>query len=65
VRFYPEPDHRRAEVVEFEAAGLPMEQLQAQLYLRIRAGAKGGGKRFIPRDAGADGGAGAWSADRR
>lgn len=36
--FYPEPDHRRAEVVEFEATGLPLEQLQSQLYLRIRAG---------------------------
>ncbi|AER55604.1 Phage integrase, N-terminal SAM-like protein [Pseudoxanthomonas spadix BD-a59] len=25
-------------MVEFEATGLPLEQLQAQLYLRIRAG---------------------------
>ncbi|HEY0183302.1 MAG TPA: integrase domain-containing protein [Rhodopila sp.] len=38
------------EVVEFEATGLPLEQPEAQLCLRIGAGAKGGRERFIPLD---------------
>ncbi|KAF1685350.1 integrase [Pseudoxanthomonas broegbernensis] len=38
------------DVVGFEATGLPLEQREAQLYLRIKAGAKGGRERFIPLD---------------
>lgn len=37
-------------VVPFEATGLPTEERQADCYLRIKEGAKGGRLRFVPLD---------------
>lgn len=38
-------------VVPFEATGLPSEQRQAERYVRIQEGAKGGRLRFVPLDS--------------
>lgn len=38
-------------VVAFEATGLPLEQRQADRYVRIKDGAKGGRLRFVPLDS--------------
>lgn len=38
-------------VVPFEATGLPTEERQAEHYVRIKEGAKGGRLRFVPLDS--------------
>ena len=38
-------------VITFEATGLPLEQRQADRYVRIKEGAKGGRLRFVPLDS--------------
>ena len=38
-------------VLPFEATGLPIEQRQADRYVRIKEGAKGGRLRFVPLDS--------------